>query len=371
MDSPRPPKALLGAPHPRSRPPGPFSFSESLPRGTGSSPASDSHWRVSRGPSRSQCRTRGHSDRGLSHSRSLSISLPVSHKWSRPHTQGPSQPHTHTHTRSLPHTNVGTRTLCVSHTQSPPSLPLSHTHRHTHTYTRARTHGVLLARSVLHGWRAPHAQGPAHTHGVPLGLALKRSVSHVPAAGPAPGSQNRIPYAAVAAAAGRIPASEDAASAPLPLLGPARGPLPRGGREPPGCSVALPPPPQRPLKPRPRHVTRSRIATARAASGQGDRLRKGPAGGGASGPGGSGGWGGELRPGARLSGPTPPAGLDLGPAALANWTAVPRPRNLSGSPRDSIPERAPPGPLNAPHRFLCGPWPRTPGGASYSSHKEL
>ncbi|CAN0010786.1 unnamed protein product [Rangifer tarandus platyrhynchus] len=125
------------------------------------------------------------------------------------------------------------------------------------------------------------------------GSALTRTVSHVPAACLAhAGFPGLHPARGAGAARAQLSGPRSPGPAPHPPAAlfqarspgaPARGPLPRGGPAPPGCSVVLPPPPPRPLRPRPRHVTRSRIATARAASGQSSRLRAGLTGGGASG----------------------------------------------------------------------------------------
>lgn len=311
--SPRPQEALLRCSHPQARPLGLYSFSESLRRSTSSFSAPDSHWSISHGLF--------HVHRVALRATLTAVSLTLSL------SQSPSLSPSHTHgvtstLGSLSHTHRVSVTLTAS-----PSHCVSHIQGHPQTDTQTHTHGVLLTRSVLHSWSPPHAQGPAHTHGVPLGHALTRSVSHVPAAR-LPRAGLREPHPACSGGAeSSAPAERGPSPAPAALLprpgslgAPARGPLPRGGPAPPGCSVALPPPPPRPLRPRPRHVIRRRIATARAASGQGAWLRAGLAGGGASGPQGAAVASGI--PPAALRGlqvrSQPPAGRDPGPAPLAD-----------------------------------------------------
>lgn len=226
----------------------------------------------------SQGHTRGHSDRGLSHTHGLSPS-PLS--VSRPLMGVMLTPRV-----SLTHSV--TFTLRVSHT-------LSHPQTNSFSHTNTHTRGVF-----------PHTLSP-YTSAIPLtlkvpltrtafpseGSALTRRVSHVPAACVArAGFPGLHPARGAGAARAWLPGPRSPRPAPSPSAAlfqprspgaPTRGPLPRGGPAPPGCWVVLPPPPPRPLRPRPRHVTRSRIAIARAASGQSARLSAGLAGGGASG----------------------------------------------------------------------------------------
>lgn len=225
----------------------------------------------------------------------------------------PSHPRSLTYTQSLPHTNSTTFTLRVLHTHrltlrirvSPTcslllvqdvcfSVPLSLTHTYSNrvSLTRFLPYSQRhLTPGLAHSQSPSDSESLSHTRSLSPTLSLTLKVSHTPGvtltlkvpltrqrhpparshsqrlsrapAHPAPRFRSRIPHAAAAAPRGR-PHRVRA------RLAPAR--LPRRARQRPVtsrwpvaarmlCRTAAPA--SRLLKPRPRHVTRRRIATAR------------------------------------------------------------------------------------------------------------
>lgn len=162
----------------------------------------------------------------------------------------------------------------LAHSQSPSdSGGVAHTPTLTHT--------VFLTRSALHSGSSTLLEPPSgsrslsHAQRHPLARS-HRGDSHVPPARPAPGLAGPNPArggGGGGAESSAFRTRPPARPRPRFLRAPARGPLPRGSQAPTGCSVARPPRPPGPLRPRPRHVTRRRIATARAASGQDAQFR--------------------------------------------------------------------------------------------------
>ena len=230
--SPRPQEALLRCSHPQARPPGLYSFSESLPRSTGSFSAPDSHWSISHGlfhVHRVALRvTLTAVSLTLSLSQSPSESL--SHSWNHLHTRV-----SFTHTPSLCHTNSVTLTLCVSHTQGHPQTD-SLTHTDTHKHTASSSHAQCYTPGVPLTLKGPltRTASASGTRSLAASLTCPRPTC------PVLGSGSRIPHAA--AAQSSAPAEHGPGPAPAALL-------PRPGSPGPAPTARLP------RRARPRPVT--------------------------------------------------------------------------------------------------------------------